>query len=44
MAKMNVLCPSSYNVPGQTLKPHIHYRILYPTGIMGEVKTAFVQC
>lgn len=44
MANMMVSCPSSYKVPGQTLKPHIHYRILYPTGIMGEVKTAYVNC
>lgn len=44
MATMVVSCPSSYKVPGKTLKPHIHYRILYPTGIMGEVKTAYVNC
>lgn len=43
-AKFIVACPSGYKVPTQTLKPHIHYRVIYPTGIMGEVKTAFVNC
>lgn len=39
-----VQCPSSYNVKAQTLKPHIHYRIVYPKGILGEIKTAYVKC
>lgn len=38
-------CPSSYKVPGgKTLKPHVHYRIMYPNGIMGSVQTLYVQC
>lgn len=37
-------CPSSYNVGGMTLKPHIHYRIVYPKGVLGEIKTIFVEC
>lgn len=38
-------CPSSYKVPsGYTLKPHIHYRVVYPNGIMGQVQTLFVKC
>lgn len=39
-----VSCPSSYKVPSKTLNPHIHYRIVYPKGILGEIKTIFVKC
>jgi len=43
-AMMYVDCPSSYRVRGRVLSPHIHYRIVYPNGILGEVKTVFVNC
>lgn len=39
-----VNCPASYKVPSKTLNPHIHYRIVYPKGILGEIKTIYVKC
>lgn len=41
---LHVECPSSYKVPGKTLKPHVHYRVVYPNGMLGSVQTLFVQC
>lgn len=43
-AKFVVFCPSSYRVPGTLLSPHIHYRVVEPNGLLGEVKTVFIQC
>ena len=43
-AKFSVNCPSSYRVPGALLEPHVHYRVVEPNGILGEVKTVYVQC
>jgi hypothetical protein len=44
-AKAYVDCPSSYKVPGgRTLKPHIHYRVVYPNGMAGSVKTSYIKC
>jgi hypothetical protein len=43
-AVFTVKCPSSYKVSGAVLKPHIHYRIAYPKGVLGEIKTIFVEC
>jgi len=44
-ATLHVQCPSSYIVPGgKQLTPHVHYRVVYPNGILGSVKTLFVQC
>lgn len=42
--KFSVHCPSSYRVPGALLEPHVHYRVVEPNGILGEVKTVYVQC
>lgn len=43
-AKFVVFCPSSYRVPGTLLSPHVHYRMIEPNGLLGEVKTVYVQC
>lgn len=44
-AILQISCPSSYKVPsGKTLKPHVHYRVVYPNGIMGSVQTMWVAC
>jgi len=43
-ALFSVYCPSGYKVPGKLLAPHIHYRIVYPKGILGEIKTFYVDC
>ncbi len=39
-----VYCPAAYKVPRALLKPHIHYRVVYPKGILGEIKTIYVKC
>lgn len=41
---LTVNCPASYKVPKAVLKPHIHYRVVYPKGILGEIKTIYVKC
>jgi hypothetical protein len=44
-AILHVDCPASYYVPGgKKLSPHVHYRIVYPNGMLGSVKTLYVQC
>lgn len=43
-AKFSVNCPSAYRVPGALLEPHVHFRIVEPNGILGEVKTVYVNC
>jgi uncharacterized membrane protein YuzA (DUF378 family) len=42
-AILKVREPQSYNVPFQTLDPHVHYRSVDSSGILGPVKTAFVK-
>ena len=37
-------CPASYNVTLMTLKPHVHYRVVLPNGMLGEVQTMYVDC
>lgn len=37
-------CPGSYHVGFNELQPHLHYRILHPSGFAGSVKTLFVKC
>lgn len=45
VATFYTTCPSSYNVPmGVLLKPHIHYRVVKPNGLLGAVKTVKVKC
>lgn len=44
-AFFEVDCPSSYKIPSsRVLSPHIHYRIVYPNGIAGSVRTVYVDC
>ena len=43
-ATFHIECPASYKVPFTVLKPHVHYRIVYPNGLLGSVKTMFVNC
>lgn len=44
-ANLVIDCPSSYKIPsGKTLPPHVHYRIVYPNGILGSVQTLYVNC
>lgn len=37
-----VAYPSAYKVPMKTLRPHIHYRIIMPHGLLSQVKTVYV--
>ena len=41
-AILKVREPQSYNVPFQTLTPHIHYRSVDSSGFLGPVKTKFL--
>lgn len=43
-ATLNVRCPAQYAVRGRVLPRHVHFRDIYPSGIVGEVKTAQVVC
>lgn len=44
MASLKFRKPSSYKVPsGKTLKPHVHYRVCTNSGMLGPVKTVFVD-
>jgi len=44
-AEMKVNCPASYYIPGgKLLSPHIHYRVIYPKGMVGQVETVYVDC
>lgn len=45
MAKMQFFCPVKYQVPwGKTMNRHIHYRVVEGNGMMGPVKTVYVNC
>ncbi len=44
MATLKVRAPQAYTVPFKgRLEPHIHYRICSNTGMMGRIKTVFVN-
>lgn len=43
-ATLHLRCPSSYAIKGKVLPPHVHYRAVFPGGVMGEIKTAKVVC
>lgn len=44
-AYFKVDCPSSYKIPSsRVLSPHVHYRIVYPNGVTGSVRTIYVDC
>ena len=44
IAKIAYLCPQRYKVKGRTLKKHIHYREVDNSGMMGAIKTIYVDC
>lgn len=41
---LHIDCPASYKVPTKVLSPHVHYRVVYPNGLLGSVKTVYVKC
>ncbi len=43
---LTVNCPSQYKVPpfNETLKKHIHYRIIHTNGMISEVHTVKIDC
>lgn len=45
-AVLPLQCPSAYKVPmgNKTLTKHVHYRAVYPDGILGRVQTQNVLC
>jgi len=43
-ATLHIRCPAQYAVRGRVLPRHVHFREVYPSGIVGEVKTAQVVC
>ena len=45
-AVLALLCPSRYKVPmkGKALDKHVHYRFVYPDGILSDVKTEKLKC
>ena len=43
-AILRVKCPGTYNVMGSALPKHVHYRFVYKTGMLSEVKTAHLKC
>ena len=43
-AVLALQCPSAYKVRGKNLKKHVHYRAVYPDGILGRVQTQHVAC
>lgn len=44
VATFYIECPSSYKVPYATLRPHVHYRVALPKGLLSVVKTVHVDC
>lgn len=43
-ASLAVKCPGQYKVRGKVLPRHVHYREVFPSGVMSEVKTVGVDC
>lgn len=43
-AVLALQCPSGYKVRNKTLKKHVHYRAVYPDGILGRVQTQNILC
>ena len=44
MAMLYLRCPSKYVVRGKKLPKHVHYRSVFRSGILGQVRTADVVC
>jgi len=43
-ATLAVRCPGQYRVRGNALPRHVHYRGVYPSGILGAVQTKEIEC
>jgi hypothetical protein len=43
-ATIKIQCPGRYAVRGKLLPKHVHYREVFPSGIMGAVKKVNVIC
>ena len=44
-ATIRFFCPVKYEVPwGKTLDRHIHYRVVLDNGLIGPVRTTYVNC
>lgn len=43
-ATITLQCPASYYVKGRLLDKHVHFREVFPDGILGPVKVADVLC
>lgn len=44
IATLRLRCPVKYTVRGKVLPRHVHYRMIYPSGIVGPVETRGVVC
>jgi hypothetical protein len=44
IANLPLRCPAQYKVNGKTLPRHVHYRVIYPSGIAGPVQSSNVTC
>jgi hypothetical protein len=44
MATLRLRCPVRYTVRGKVLPRHVHYRSVYPSGIVDKVETRGVVC
>lgn len=44
MATMRITCPGKYYVRGRKLPRHVHYREVFPSGLLGPVKKADIIC
>lgn len=43
-ATLRLRCPAIYTVRGKVLPRHVHYRSIFPSGIVGKIETRGVVC
>lgn len=43
-AILKLRCPGKYRAKGKILPRHVHWRAVFPSGILGPVETLNVQC
>jgi hypothetical protein len=43
-ATLRLRCPAIYTVRGKVLPRHVHYRSVFPSGIVGKIETRGVVC
>lgn len=43
-ATLRLRCPARYTVRGKVLPRHVHYRSIFPSGIVGKVETRGIVC